>query len=562
MKYKGAAIQYDCHFMDKEKNLADLTNLVRQAAEQGAKLIVLPEMCATGYYFDSMEQAAEMAEPIANGQTVRLLENLAKELDCYLVAGLPESDGERLYNSAVLIGPEGLIGRHRKMHHYVPDSTWAKTGDEPVKVFNTPIGNIGIQICMDLSYPEGPRLSRLMGAQVLCSPMNWNESSIPSDIWLTRAKENGMYVIASNRHGNEKGFDFCGGSGIIDPEGRVVACHPYGDGIAMAEIDLEMKPDRSEIPLRRPKLYRELQLQRYPWYQSQYYQAYATEPLLEGKQFSTAVCSMKPENREEGFMAVKQAISQAGKQGERLLVLPELVLGGVPDDLQQAQCMAIREDDPVWKELSSLVMENHVDVILGFVLEENGKLWNAAACLCEDGSRHYYRKSHLTEREAQWAEAGDCAGLVLDRPYGRIGVLLGNEIFITEVPRLLANSGCDILAVPAVENPSCPPGIPEVQQEVEHYHLARVRANENSTYAAFAAQKGVSGIFGPDMFLVPRNEVVLNESGFADMTMDTRFIFSDESGCPVINLVREKPMLGTRHTTWYDKLIEETDCVL
>ena len=205
MKYKGAAIQYDCHFMDKEKNLAALTNLVRQAAAQGAKLIVLPEMCATGYYFESMEQAAKMAESIVNGQTVGLLENLAKELDCYLVAGLPELDGERLYNSAVLIGPDGLIGRHRKMHHYVPDSTWAKTGDEPVKVFDTPIGNIGIQICMDLSYPEGPRLSRLMGAQVLCAPMNWNESSIPSDIWLTRAKENGMYVIASNRHGNEKG---------------------------------------------------------------------------------------------------------------------------------------------------------------------------------------------------------------------------------------------------------------------------------------------------------------------------------------------------------------------
>ena len=111
-----------------------------------------------------MEQAAEMAEPIANGQTVRLLENLAKELDCYLVAGLPESDGERLYNSAVLIGSEGLIGRHRKMHHYVPDSTWAKTGDEPVKVFNTPIGNIGIQICMDLSYPEGFQVKQAYGS--------------------------------------------------------------------------------------------------------------------------------------------------------------------------------------------------------------------------------------------------------------------------------------------------------------------------------------------------------------------------------------------------------------
>ena len=66
MKYKGAAIQYDCHFMDKEKNLAALTNLVRQAAAQGAKLIVLPEMCATGYYFESMEQAAKMAESVVN----------------------------------------------------------------------------------------------------------------------------------------------------------------------------------------------------------------------------------------------------------------------------------------------------------------------------------------------------------------------------------------------------------------------------------------------------------------------------------------------------------------
>ena len=66
MKYKGAAIQYDCHFMDKEKNLAALTNLVRQAAAQGAKLIVLPEMCATGYYFESMEQAAVVVKLFCN----------------------------------------------------------------------------------------------------------------------------------------------------------------------------------------------------------------------------------------------------------------------------------------------------------------------------------------------------------------------------------------------------------------------------------------------------------------------------------------------------------------
>ena len=562
MKYKGAAIQFDCRFMEKEKNLSQLAGLIRQAAGQGAKLIVLPEMCATGYYFDSMDQASEMAEYVIGGRTVGLLEDLARELDCYLVAGLPESEGDRLYNTAVLVGPGGLIGRHRKMHHYTPDSTWAKTGDEPVAVFDTPIGVVGIQICMDLSYPEASRLSRLMGAQILCSPMNWSEASVPSSIWITRAKENGMYVIAANRHGEEKGFSFCGGSGIIGPDGRVLACHPYGNGIALAEIDLDTQTDRSEIPPRRPELYRELQLQRYPWFQSQYYQIFAPHPLLQGSLFSVAVCSMEPEYRDGHLANIKQTICQAGKRGNRLLILPELVLGGVPENLKQAQRIAIRADDPVWPELSDLAVENHVDVILGFVLEENGKLWNAAECLCEDGTRHCYRKSHLTRREAQWAEAGDQAGLILDRPYGRIGILLGSEIMVMEVPRLLANSGCDIFAVPAVKNPNCLSGCPEAQQARENYHPARVRANENNTYTAFAVQEGISGIFGPDMFLEPRDEVLLREKGFREMKLDTRFILTDIQGHPAVNVVREKPMLGTRHTIWYDRLIEKTDCVL
>lgn len=562
MKYKGAAIQYECRFMEKEENLSQLAGLVRQAAGQGAKLIVLPEMCATGYYFDSMEQAAEMAEPVPGGRTVGLLEDLARELDCYLVAGLPESEGERLYNTAVLVGPTGLIGRHRKMHHYTPDSTWAKTGDEPVAVFDTPIGKIGIQICMDLSYPEGPRLSRLLGAQVLCAPMNWSEASIPSAIWMTRAKENGMYVIASNRHGEEKGFSFCGGSGIIDPNGRVLACHPNGNGIAAAEIDLELHPDRSEIPLRRPELYRQLQLQRYPWFQSQYYQVFAAQPLLQGGLFSTAVCGMRPKKRGEVLPDVRQAVQRAGERGDTLLVLPELILGGVPRSREQAEQMAIQMDDPVWKELSTLASKNHVDVILGFLLEADGKLWNAAAVLCQDGAMHVYRKSHLTREETRWAAAGDRAGLVLDRPYGRVGVLLGSEVMVMEVSRLLANSGCDVLAIPAVKSPTCPGCCPEARQAEEEYHLARVRANENNTYAAFAAQEGMSGIFGPDMFPVPRNEVIVRENGFGEMALDTRFILTDGQGRPAVNVAREKPMLGTRHTIWYDRLIEQTECVL
>lgn len=94
----------------------------------------------------------------------------------------------------------------------------------------------------------------------------------------------------------------------------------------------------------------------------------------------------EPEYREGHLANIKQTICQAGKRGNRLLILPELVLGGVPENLKQAQRIAIRADDPVWPELSDLAVENHDDVILGFVLEENGKLWNAAECLCEDGT--------------------------------------------------------------------------------------------------------------------------------------------------------------------------------
>lgn len=175
---------------------------------------------------------------------------------------------------------------------------------------------------------------------------------------------------------------------------------------------------------------------------------------------------------------------------------------------------------------------------------------------------HVYRKSHLTREETRWAAAGDRAGLVLDRPYGRVGVLLGSEVMVMEVSRLLANSGCDVLAIPAVKSPTCPGCCPEARQAEEEYHLARVRANENNTYAAFAAQEGMSGIFGPDMFPVPRNEVIVRENGFGEMALDTRFILTDGQGRPAVNVAREKPMLGTRHTIWYDRLIEQTECVL
>ena len=560
MSYQAAAIQYDCRFMDKEYNLEQLTRLVRQAAGQGAKLVVLPEMCATGYYFDSQEQAAQVAEPVPEGKTTQLFMALARELDCYIVAGLPEQEGARFYNTAVLVGPDGFLGRHRKTHHYTPDSTWAKVGDLPPTVFDTPIGSIAIQICMDVSYPEAPRISRLQGAQVLCVPMNWSEPSVPSSVWITRARENGMYVVAANRFGQEKGFPFSGGSAVIDPEGGVLDCLVEGDGIVMGTVDLSVPPDRGGSPRRRPELYSGLLLQRYPWYQSNYYQVFAHEPLPPGGRQKVAVRRMCSGSLEVDLEQMKRAIAQVAEEEASLLVLPELALGGVPKDAEQARALGQRRDSPLLRELSDRAAGQGVSVIFGFVLEEDGALYNAAACLTADGQSHLYKKSHLTREELLWARPGDRAGLCVDLPHARVGILLGDEAMIPEVPRLLANYGCDILAIPAAHERLCAP-CPGAQNREDPFfwHIARVRANENNVYAAFAAQGEGSGLFGPDMFLEPRYETICAGDGPAVLDVDTDFILRDGQAHCSVNVAREKPMLATRHTVWYDPLLERSE---
>ena len=560
MSYQAAAIQYDCRFMDKEYNLEQLAWLVRQAVGQGAKLVVLPEMCATGYYFDSQEQVAQVAEPVPDGKTTQLFMALARELDCYIVAGLPEQEGARFYNTAILVGPDGFLGRHRKTHHYIPDSTWAKVGDHPPAVFDTTIGSIAIQICMDVSYPEAPRVSRLQGAQILCVPMNWSEPSVPSSVWITRARENGMYVVAANRFGQENGFSFSGGSAVIDPEGSVLDCLAEGDGIVMGTVDLSISPDRSEFPHRRPELYSGLLLQRYPWYQSNYYQVFAHKPLPPGGRQKVAVQRMCSGSLEVDLEYTKYAITQAAQAKVSLLVLPELALGGVPGDAGQARALGQGRDSPLLRELSDWAAGQGVSVILGFVLEEDGALYNAAACLTADGQMYVYKKSHLTREELLWARPGDQAGLCVDLPHARVGILLGDEALVPEVPRLLANYGCDVLAIPAAYERCCAP-CPGGQngEDPFFWHIARVRANENNVYAVFSSQVDGSGIFGPDMFLDPRYETICAGEEMAALEVDTDFILRDGQTRYSVNVAREKPMLSTRHTIWYDPLLEKTE---
>lgn len=200
--YLAAAIQFEPLMFAKEANLRQLLILVEQAAQKGARLITTPEMATTGYCWFDRQEIAPMVETVP-GESTALFAELAQHYQCYIVLGMPEIDPNTslYYNSAVLIGPEGVIGCHRKTHPYISEPKWAAAGDSGHQVFDTPLGRIGMLVCMDIHFPETARLLALDGVDVICHISNWLAERTPAPYWISRAMENGCYLLESNRWG-------------------------------------------------------------------------------------------------------------------------------------------------------------------------------------------------------------------------------------------------------------------------------------------------------------------------------------------------------------------------
>lgn len=219
-----AAVQMDVKILEKERNLEKILEHLETAARAGAKLVIFPECALTGYCFASREEAWPVAETVPGLATEKLVA-AAKKLDCTAVVGVLEREGDRIYNSAAVVGPEGLLGTHRKIHLLcLGIDRFDAPGDKPFPVFETKHGRIGVNICFDCSFPESARVLKLKGAQLLAIPTNW---PVGSDSWQhtpkVRATENHMHVVAADRVGEERGFRFAGHSQIVDFDGAVLA---------------------------------------------------------------------------------------------------------------------------------------------------------------------------------------------------------------------------------------------------------------------------------------------------------------------------------------------------
>lgn len=569
--HKVAAVQFEPTMFEKAGNIARLLELCEQAAAAGAKLIVTPEMGTTGYCWFDRAEVAPFVETIP-GPTTSRFAALARKHGCYIVVGMPEVDEDNIYfNTAVLIGPDGIVGRHRKTHPYISEPKWAAAGDLHNQVFETPIGRIALLICMDIHFVETARLMALGGADVICHISNWLAERTPAPYWISRAFENGCYVIESNRWGLERTVQFSGGSCVIAPDGQVIAVLDKGDGVLLSEIDLEAARSRRVLgeavfAQRRPELYPELLTDTFSWNPRDFFGLYGHEPWPPGKTSRVSVAQFAPRDDIDQNLAEIVALAhQASAEGAALVVFPELAVTGLGDPATSAQPIP----GPVTDRLEELAAELGLYLVCGLAERAGDTLYNSACLVAPEGEISVYRKTHLTADERSWATAGE-SWTVVDTPIGRIGLLIGHDASFPEAGRVLALRGCDLIACPAaikgrfssshagteVEQPAPIPTDPDPH----HWHHLRVRAGENNLFFAFAnvadperLYPGLSGVFGPDTFAFPRREAIAaGGTGLATALVDTTNL---DSVYPT-NVVRRKDLVSMRMPHSYRGLVK------
>ena len=258
-------VQFEPLFGDIDRNLERAGDLIRGS---DADLLVLPELFNTGYVFTSKDEAVSLAEEVPRGKTTQALCDLARETKTFIVAGLAEKDGDRIFNSSVLVSPDGYIGRYRKTHLFFEETLWFDPGDEGFSVHDIGICTVGIMICFDWFFPESMRVLSLMGADLICHPSNL-VMPFCQESMKTRCLENHVFAVTANRTGTEargeQSLLFTGMSQITGPDGTILSrAGEDSQEVQTVEIDPKAARDKNVnrynnlVADRRPEFYGDL----------------------------------------------------------------------------------------------------------------------------------------------------------------------------------------------------------------------------------------------------------------------------------------------------------------
>jgi len=219
---KVGYVQFRPIFGKKEENLKAILKFLKEGADKMTDLLVLPELCNTGYVFKSEDEVRALSEEVPEGQTTRTLVGFAEEENLYIVAGLCERKDGRFFNSAVLVGPAGLVAIYRKTHLFNEEKLWFSHGNEPFETYEIADARIGMMVCFDWAFPEMLRILALKGAQIVCHPSNLILPYCQKAL-LGAAIQNKVFIVTANRVGVERGVKFTGMSQILSPSMEILA---------------------------------------------------------------------------------------------------------------------------------------------------------------------------------------------------------------------------------------------------------------------------------------------------------------------------------------------------
>ncbi|WP_244928979.1 nitrilase-related carbon-nitrogen hydrolase [Nocardioides sp. W7] len=266
-----AVVQLAPRLLDLDANVELSVHAIETARERGADVIVLPELCLSGYMFETAAEVRSCAITAAHPVFARWAAAL-EGAPGLVVGGFAERSGADVHISAALVDASGVRAVYRKTHLWNREKRFFAPGTELPPVLDTPFGRVSVLICYDLEFPEMARSAALRGADLITVPTNWAldqrpYGDEPPQVMLARAaaRTNHVYVACADRAGRERDQDFTGGSAIIDTAGWVLSL-PRADQMAVAELSLSTARERQLSGVnhvfadRRPELYTDIEV--------------------------------------------------------------------------------------------------------------------------------------------------------------------------------------------------------------------------------------------------------------------------------------------------------------
>lgn len=230
------------------KSATNTNKIIHALDGVAADLIVLPELCLSGYYFKDKQEAIKSAEDPKNSKNLDRIAELCQRNSMYIVIGFAERCGDRCFNSAALISPNGIEHIYRKIHLFHEEKFCFDQSNTPLTVHTIKGVVIGIMICFDWVFPEVTRTLALKGAELICHPCNL-VLNFCQQTMLARTIENNVFAITANRYGIDKrpqgSLKFTGKSQVVAPKGQLIHKAPsQRDALFITQLECSQASDK------------------------------------------------------------------------------------------------------------------------------------------------------------------------------------------------------------------------------------------------------------------------------------------------------------------------------